>query len=258
MRMLSIFRRTVEQSITRLAEYIDSFFKVHGSGVPLLPDEGEGYGEETTGLMGVQRAFSRYFSPREFTLGYGAQLLTHGNAIAPMPRLVLSDSLFRELYYYFSTSRLEFQLMGLVRQEAGNRFVMQEWVHNPHTAGVAHADMDQDAFPRWLDLLEQEGKDIRLLRVQVHSHGILEAYFSPMDVSTIRDAYSCNWMISIVGNQAGVILARLDVYEPVALSVSLPISIEYPQFIGNDTEKDAWDEKRLHANDLLTPSLREI
>lgn len=189
---------------------------------------------------------------REFPFGYGAQLLVGRDAIAPTPRLILSDALFRELHYYFSTHYAEFQLMGLVEQEASNRFVIKEWVHNPHTAGIGHADLDQGLFPQWLDLLEREGKDIRLLRVQVHSHGMLDAYFSSIDVATIRDAYSCNWMISIVGNRAGTIYARLDVYDPVPLSISMPIVVESLQFLNSDEERNEWQGKRERANEVLT------
>ncbi|TSC68935.1 MAG: hypothetical protein G01um101466_259 [Parcubacteria group bacterium Gr01-1014_66] len=195
---------------------------------------------------------------QEYVFGYDAQLLVGEYAIASAPRLILSDALFRELHYYFSTSVIEFQLMGLVQQEEDNRFVVKEWVHNPHTAGVVHADLDQDTFPQWLDMLEQEGKDIRLLRVQVHSHGMLDAYFSSVDIATILDAYACDWMISIVGNRAGMILARLDVYEPVPLSISLPIIVESPQFVYSDEEKNTWQQKRNRANKFLTINQGDI
>ena len=207
-------------------------------------DEEDGARSEEFSAPFWARSFLRYAHPQGLLNGYGAQLLVGNDAIESAPRLILSDALFRELHYYFSASDMEFQLMGLVRQECGNRFVVSEWLHNPHSAGVSHADMDQDAFPAWLDALERQGKDIRLLRAQVHSHGVLEAYFSSTDVATIRDAYSCSWMISIVGNRAGAIFARLDVYEPVPLSMSIPIIVEFLQVISSEEEKRIWQKKR--------------
>ena len=115
------------------------------------------------------RSFSSYEYPQGLAYGWGAQLLSGAQAIASLPCLVLPDALFRELHYYFSTSAKEFQIMGFVAQEVGNRFVMTEWVFPPHTAGASHAHLDEDAFPAWLDTLERQGKDIRMLRVQAHS-----------------------------------------------------------------------------------------
>ncbi len=192
--------------------------------------------------------FFRRQSSYGLLFGWGAQIILGDDAIAPSPCLVLPDALFRELHYHFSVSVKEFQLMGMVRHDPHNRFVVDEWVFNPHTAGSAHADIDQDTFPLWLDMLEEQGKDLNMLRVQVHSHGILDAYFSFTDVATIRDAYSCDWMISIVGNKVGAMFARLDIYKPIPVSMSLPIVLESPQFGGTQVEEAAWKEKQTMAD----------
>ncbi|MBI2056562.1 MAG: hypothetical protein HYT37_04285 [Candidatus Sungbacteria bacterium] len=178
-------------------------------------------------------------------IGYSGSLLSHEQAVADIPFLLFTDALYRELQFYLQESDGEFQLMGLVHyDEEDNRFVVEELLHPPHIAGVANADLDQDLFPLWLDQLEKEGKDIRLLRLQAHSHGLIDAYFSSVDIRTIREAYACDWMISMVGNKKGFVLARLDVFRPVALSISLSIVVESPQFVFSPKEQSCWRNKR--------------
>ena len=156
--------------------------------------------------------------------------------------------------YYFSRLPKEMQVMGFVERDEDNVFSVTELIVPPHSAGSAHADLDQSAaFSHWLDQLEAAGKDITKLRFQGHSHGRLDAYFSDTDIGTIRDAYTddlVDWMVHLVGNQRGKFLARLDIYKPFPLSIGLPIMIESPQFSHTPDEEKLWLEKFLDARKL--------
>lgn len=151
-------------------------------------------------------------------------LLCQGQTIAPMPRLVFSLQAFQKLNFYYRTQRQEFQTFGLVDNN-DNTFVVTEIVVNEQSVGFAHADLDEEAFPAFLDRLEREGKDITKLRFQAHSHGMIDAYFSVQDLRAIK-GYACNWMISMVGNIRGNMRARLDIFEPLVVSIALPIFIQ--------------------------------
>lgn len=181
-------------------------------------------------------------------------LLGLGEAIAPLPHLVMPDRIFRELVYFFSRMPQEMQVMGFVEKDDMNAFRVSGLVIPPHGAGLAFADLDQDQFPKWLDDLEQAGNDINHLRLQAHSHGFLEAYFSREDIDTIQNAYSCDWMISVVGNRRGVFLSRLDLFRPIPLSISLPLIVEEPQFRFSKQEKERW-KRKLSSN---SPDLLEL
>lgn len=149
-------------------------------------------------------------------------------AIAPPPRLLFPQEVFQQLDFYYLTHKTEFQLMGLVVNDARNEFTVTELVLNDHSAGYAHADIDQNAFPELLDRLQKNGKDITALRFQAHSHGVIPATFSKQDLDTIGNAYACDWMISFLGNVDRNYKARLDVFEPIPLSIALPIFVLFP------------------------------
>ena len=108
---------------------------------------------------------------------------------------------------------------------------------NKHSAGMAHADIDESAFPALLDSLEEAGKDIRKLRFQAHSHGLGSTYFSSTDLKVIRNEYVCDWMISMVGNTRRDYKARLDIFEPLPISIALPILIMLPDLSEDDQER---------------------
>jgi len=167
--------------------------------------------------------------------------LLHGSQSAhPTPRLIFTLETFRQLDFYYREVEQEFQLMGLIdRVEEANVFLVTELVLNKHSAGMAHADIDQGSFPSLLDSLEEAGKDIRKLRFQAHSHGLIPAYFSSTDMKVIRNEYVCNWMISMVGNTRRDYKARLDIFEPIPISVALPILVMMPDLSEDDQERFA-------------------
>lgn len=155
-----------------------------------------------------------------------AALITGAQAIESAPQLFFAHDAWKQLSCYYRSIRTEFQLMGFVAQEEGNVFRVTELAINPQYAGYAHARNDESKFSDFLRELEAKGKDLGKLRFQAHSHGMFSTYFSPEDVNTIRNGYACNWMISMVGNMRDDFLARLDIFEPVPISIALPIFID--------------------------------
>lgn len=166
-----------------------------------------------------------------------AELITGKSAIASSPSLVFDLLTFQQLDHLYRSFSSEFQLMGLVELN-DTTFHVTELVFNRHRAGKAHAHMDVSAYTELVRELEAAGKDIAKLRFQAHSHGKIDSYFSDEDVSTIRDAYVCDWMISLVGNQLGNYRARLDIFDPVPVSISLPIAVLPPSV--PDEQSAAW------------------
>lgn len=156
-----------------------------------------------------------------------ASLISGPEAMQYLPQLFFAADAFRQLSCYYRSIQSEFQLMGFVEHNPEESiFRVTELAINAQHAGIAHAHNDVREFADFLQKLELQGKDVGKLRLQAHSHGRIEAYFSQTDVGTIRDSYACDWMISMVGNLELHLLARLDIFEPVPLSISLPIFVE--------------------------------
>jgi hypothetical protein len=74
-----------------------------------------------------------------------------------------------------------------------------------------------------------EDKDPELVKVWWHSHGNGACFWSGIDSSTI-ELFNNSWMVSIVGNRLGDYKARVDIYEPVRVSVDeLPLEVHIPE-----------------------------
>lgn len=184
------------------------------------------------------------YYPRPRGLFYGwASVLQEEQAIARSPRLVIRARVWRELFFYFLETPMETQLMGFISKSEDNLFILEDLVLTPHHGSLGEADLDQDAYPKWLEALEKIGKDITKMRVQIHSHGDMPPYFSEEDMLTIREDYLLDWMISIVGNRKGELLGRLDIFKPIPLSLSLPIFIEPLAVQPTNEEIITWKSK---------------
>lgn len=179
---------------------------------------------------------------------YGEAYLLRGEqCVSSTPSLFVPQNIFREIFFYFLHTPQEIQLWGLVEKDEDNEFTVEELVLAPQFQEMLHVENDQDAFPDWLESLERAGKDINKLRLQVHSHGLAKAFFSGEDIRTICEGYSCDWMISMVGDRSGMLLARLDIFEPVPLSLALPIFVEPSVDQFTPEEKETWNQKLMAA-----------
>ncbi len=182
------------------------------------------------------------FVPRRLFYGW-ASVLQGDQAIARSPRLVIRPAIWRELFFYFLQTQVEIQVSGFMTRDEDNLLEIKELAIPPHSGSIGHADLDQNACSRWLDALEKAGKDTRLLRCDIHSHGNMPVFFSEDDMDTIREDTVIDWVVNIVGNRRGELLGRLDIFEPIPLSLSLPIFVEPSMEASSKEEIALWREK---------------
>ena len=200
-------------------------------------------------VSGEQGNYNRNYGYNPRGLFYGwSSVLQEEQSIARSPRLIIRSDIWRELFFYFMQTPTEIQVSGFITRDEDNLFEIKELVIPPHSANIGHADLDQDAYPAWLDALEKSGKDTRLLRCDIHSHGNLSVYFSPDDMNTIRKDTVLDWLVNIVGNRRGELLGRLDIFTPIPLSLSLPIFVEPSMEQGSKEEIKLWREKLKSAD----------
>lgn len=173
-------------------------------------------------------------------------LLPNFQAVASTPRLILSSDIWQEMFFYFLHALGETQLMGFVEMRGGSIFSISELVITPHYASAGYATLDQDAFPAWLDVMEAQGKDIKKLRVRIHSHGELGVFCSIDDMEAIGESL-CDWEINIVGNRRGELLVRLDIFKPIVLSLAIPVFIQPPLIPATDAQREVWLAKLKQA-----------
>jgi len=83
----------------------------------------------------------------------------------------------------------------------------------PQRVTDSDAELDPEALLGFLSGFVAEGGDPSSLQLWWHSHVDGELYWSPTDLETI-ERFPGNRVISVVGNQKGELLCRLDLFTP--------------------------------------------
>lgn len=93
------------------------------------------------------------------------------------------------------------------------------------TCSASSTELDQEAVGQLLVELEREGK-ANQLKLWWHSHGDLGVFWSQTDDANVRRMRTDDYLVSIVINKRWDILARVDWFSPVRLTVDeLPAHI---------------------------------
>jgi proteasome lid subunit RPN8/RPN11 len=97
------------------------------------------------------------------------------------------------------------------------------------------------------------------VNVWIHSHGALAVFFSGTDMQNIAHAFpQAHWILSIVINHAGDMLARFTQFSPIAVEIDhLPITLDVSEDLENVIQaevkakvRQTWDrwEKATHRH----------
>jgi len=92
------------------------------------------------------------------------------------------------------------------------------------TTSAAETTMDKRAIGKFYDDLVKNGEQLSDWKLWWHSHAAMHTFFSSTDISTIEDfdndLKDDNWMLSIVGNHAADLLARIDIFQPIRCTMA--------------------------------------
>ena len=98
-------------------------------------------------------------------------------------------------------------------------------IFNQEVSG-AHTVLDKRELGKFYDKIIQEEGDLTNWKLWWHSHCNMESFFSSTDTDTIDDfdneTVADNWGLAIVGNHKMELMARLDIYSP--MRITIPIS----------------------------------
>jgi hypothetical protein len=87
-------------------------------------------------------------------------------------------------------------------------------------------ELDQESVATLIMELDQSGKDSGALRLWYHSHGNLDVFWSGTDEKCINNLANGDYVLSLVTNKKGHMLARLDIFKPVRVTLDkVPVSV---------------------------------
>ena len=96
---------------------------------------------------------------------------------------------------------------------------------------AASTDIPEEALHELLGKLISAGKDTAKLKLHWHSHVNMGVFHSGTDDDNYKTLDNSEWLVSLVLNKQGEILASVDLYEPIAMRLKgLPL---YVQVVGD-------------------------
>ena len=134
------------------------------------------------------------------------------------PVVLVTALALQKVRHWTDLAKGEFSALGTVEIIGGQLLITDVFLVE-QTSGSGSTEMDDEGVARLLIALEEAGEDSSLLRCWVHSHGALEAFWSGTDETCIRGLDNGQWLLSWVCNKADDDRLRLDVFEPVRLTV---------------------------------------
>ncbi len=157
-------------------------------------------------------------------------------------KVVLGPTADQKLRLWVGMAKGEVSGLGIVREvKALNGTFLYFYVEDIHLleqqSGAADTVLDDTSVGEYLCEMAESGLDISLVKLWWHSHGELKVFWSVTDEACIERLASSSYLVSIVTNKAGDMLARVDIYRPfhvtvkeVATEVDYPIDPELREF----------------------------
>ena len=164
-----------------------------------------------------------------------------------LPRVLILPEPFERLKLYIELCPWEVSGLGIVDQ-VENDFVIRDIFITRQWNYSAFTEMYPEDLSRVLIEMVKEGKDPNQIKLWWHSHAEMDVFWSQIDDYTSRNLGQ--YLISLVGNKAGKFRCRLDVSEPVRLTVDNlsfevndghPASIDHGR-LRHEVEKEIWEK----------------
>lgn len=132
-------------------------------------------------------------------------------------RIIIPVAVFQKLRAYVDNSKYEISGLGKIKRE-GDIITVEDVRIFRQTVTSGETTLDHRSLSDFYDEIITEEGDLSQWKLWWHSHATFQTFFSPTDLDTIADfdneMHEDNWMLSIVTNHKGDLLARLDVFYP--------------------------------------------
>lgn len=147
--------------------------------------------------------------------------------VISLPEIFIGATAYNKMKVFIDAATGEISGLGYVKN-VGNKFYIDDIVLLKQECSTATTDLDPDALSEYFTECIENGVDTSTLKLWWHSHAHMGVFWSSTDENTIQ-TLNDEWMISIVSNKRGEILARLDIYKPLRVTLNnLPVKIYYP------------------------------
>ena len=133
--------------------------------------------------------------------------------------------------------------LGLVEPVPGG-FLVTEVFLPEQSCGAINTVIEPEAVAKLLIELDRNGYDTSMVRFWFHSHVNMNTFWSDKDLSTIEQLANNDYFVSLVTNKQEEYLARVDIYNPVAIHIDdVPVKLEIPDLNLGSLCEEAFKQK---------------
>jgi len=142
-------------------------------------------------------------------------------------RLFLLPEVEERIRHFAKLAAGEVSGLGLVEEVNGGFLVTQVFLPRQECT-PGGTELDQEWVAALLVTLEEEGLDSGGLKFWWHSHAGMPTFWSQTDEECIAGLANDNFYTSLVTNKAGEMLARLDIFKPVHVTIDcVPVVVRH-------------------------------
>ena len=140
-------------------------------------------------------------------------------------RLHLLPEVEQRIRHYTDLADGEVSGLGTIEEFDGG-FLVDNVYLPKQTCSPGGTTLDDDAVATLLMELDAAGEDSGRLRFWWHSHAHHDVFWSQTDEDCIEGLANGDYVLSLVVNKRGAMLARLDIFRPARITVDhVPVSV---------------------------------
>jgi hypothetical protein len=138
-----------------------------------------------------------------------------------IPQLNIKMHILRKLQLYIETCPVEISGLGNIEVYSPEELMITDIFILKQNATAVSTTLDTDAIAEFLTIGVEKSDELTNIRCWWHSHVNMDVFFSPLDENTIS-CFTGDFLVSVVGNKRGEFLSRLDIFQPLRLSLDIP------------------------------------
>jgi len=156
-----------------------------------------------------------------------------------VPVVYITPEAKQRLDLYLQCAGGEISGLGNVEKMGDDFLITHVHLFEQECTG-ASTDLEPESVSKFLLEAIQAGIDTSTLKLWWHSHVNMGCFWSGTDDGTAARLAAGGWFLSVVGVKSGEYLCRLDLYEPVRITLDgIEFRIKYPENLALRAEIDA-------------------
>lgn len=141
-----------------------------------------------------------------------------------MLTIKITKKAYQKLRYYTENCKYEISGLGKIREKTGYLEIYDIDIFKQKVS-IVNSNLNPDTLASFLYEKYHKGESVKDYKVWWHSHSDMEVFFSDTDKHTIELSSEYPYLISIVTNKRGENKVRLDIFNPLRLTIPAKLEI---------------------------------